>query len=251
MNNNPKPQKKISVSSVLKLLLLVIIIIGIPLYIIIYKQDLVNSLKDANNLLAFAQFLKEYQKESIFVYLGLQILQIVISVLPGQIFQMAAGYLYGILGGLLLSILGAALGSTIAYFLAYFLGQDIIRIFIKEDTLELWIARLNSKKAYIAIFLLYLIPGLPKDMLAYPAGIARINYKAFIIMSLLGRTPAMTASILVGAMYEQKNYFIIGIVAAVSIIIFFICLIKRQQISQWMDRFYENTTNTKLNTKGK
>ena len=239
MDHNNYREQPNKILSILKLLALAMIIIAVPLYFYLYKGDLISNLKNPDNIVAVADFIKEYKTESIFIYLGLQIAQIIISVLPGQVFQMAAGYIYGTLFGIILSLIGAALGSALAYFLAYFLGRDAIRLFIKPDTLDTWVTRLNSKKAYIVIFLLYLIPGLPKDMISYPAGIARVNFKAFIVMSLLGRLPAMSASVLIGAMYEQKNYYVMGAVAIISVIIFLICVIKRKSISKYMDRFYE------------
>ncbi len=240
MNNNTNEKKTNKVFSIIKLLILILIIVAIPIYIMVYHGDLIQSLKNPEGIVDVADYImREYRTESIFIYIGLQVLQIIISVLPGQVFQMSAGYLYGFFFGLFLSIIGAALGGSLAYFIAYFLGRDAVKLFIKPETLDTWVTRLNSKKAYIAIFLLYLIPGLPKDMISYPAGIARINFKAFITMSLLGRTPAMAASVLIGAMYEKQNYSIMTVVAVISIIIFIICIIKRESISKYMDRFYE------------
>ena len=225
--------------SALKLLLLIGIVVGIPIYLFVTKADVLQDLGNSDNLNLVTDFLQEYRTESIFVYIGLQIIQIVISVLPGQIFQMAAGYLYGFPLGLLLSIIGAGLGSAIAYYLAVFLGHDALRLFIKPETMDHWVKRLNTKQAYIVVFLLYLIPGLPKDVIAYAAGIARMNVKAYLLMSLLGRIPAMSASILIGVFYETENYYGVGVVAAVSIVIFIICVIKRKSISSYLDRFYE------------
>lgn len=231
------------VLSALKLFLLIGIIAAVPLYIYINHGDKIQEWGSRDSFDQIVAFLNRYKLESIFIYLGLQIVQIIISVIPGQIFQMAAGYLYGFFFGLLLSIIGAFLGSTIAYYLAVYLGHDALKLFVKPETMNKWADRLNSKKAYIVVFLLYLIPGLPKDVIAYAAGVSRMNIKGFLTMSLLGRIPAMSASILVGVFYESENYYALGIVAAISVIIFIICVIKRDSISKFLDKFNERVNN--------
>lgn len=239
MENNRK-----KIFSILKLCLLGIIIVAIPLYFLITRAHDIQGLKDLENFENIVDSItKEYFFESVLIYLTLQVLQIIVSVLPGQVFQMAAGYIFGIPLGLFFSIIGAFLGSTIAYFLAVTLGHNSLKYLVKTETLNYWVERLNSKKAYIIVFILYLIPGLPKDVVAYAAGMARMNYKAFIVLSLLGRIPAMTASILMGAFYDSNNYIGLGIVAAVTIVIFVICIIKRKSINAFIDNMYERVSN--------
>lgn len=224
-------------TSIIKLILLIGIVASVPLYLIITKSDYIKSLGNIENMESIADFLKEYKWESAFIYIGLQIAQIIISVLPGQVFQMAAGYLYGFLPGLLLSFVGALLGSTIAYYLATFLGRDALKLFVKPETMDNLALKLNTKKAYLIVFLLYLIPGLPKDVIAYGAGASKMNIKAFLLMSMAGRLPAMSGSILMGALYESKEYHWFGIIAAISIIIFLICVLKRKEIGKYLDKF--------------
>lgn len=243
MSDNKPKNNNSRITSLIKLLILITVVIVIPVYVLIVKGDFISLLKDPSNIKNLASFLEEYKTESIFIYLGFQILQIIISVIPGQVFQMAAGYLYGFFGGLALSLLGALLGSTIAYYLAVFLGRDSLGLFIKRDTLDLWVKRLNTKKAYIIIFLLYLIPGLPKDLIAYPAGISRINIKAFLLLSLTGRLPAMAASVLIGALYEDQSYTAMIIIAVFSIVLFLICLFKRGEINRFIDSFYNKMSD--------
>lgn len=224
--------------SALKLLLLAAIIIGIPSYLLIANRDLLDSFKNLDSLREVAQFLENYKTEGVFIYLGVQIAQIIISVVPGQIFQMAAGYLYGFFFALLLSCIGATIGSTIAYLLAVNLGHNSIKYLVNPEKLDYWVNRLNTKKAYIVVFLLYLIPGLPKDMVAYAAGIARMDLRAFLILSLVGRLPAMSASILIGVFYESGTYTGIWIVAGICVLLFILSILNREKLTAYFDKFY-------------
>lgn len=242
-----KNNKTNKILSILKLLILLSIIVAVPLYLLITQRDIIDNLRNLDNFKSLVGYLQRNPAESGLLYIGLQVIQIIISVIPGQIFQIAAGYLYGFPIGLLLSIIGATLGSTIAYILAVVLGRDAIKVFVKPDKMDYWAKRLNSKRAYIIVFLLYLIPGLPKDVIAYVAGISRMDIRAFLILSLIGRTPAMSASILVGAFYDSGNYSAMFIVAGVSLVIFIICLIKRKSISNYLDQLYQKVANNNVN----
>lgn len=237
--DNQNQNKSNKLISLAKLGILILIVIGIPTFVLIHFWDGIQTLGNKDSLFGVVEFLQRYKTESYFVYIALQIMQIVISVLPGQVFQMAAGYLYGFPLGLLLSVIGATLGSVIAYYIARFLGRDAVKLFVKEDKIEYWVSRLNSKRAYIIVFLLYLIPGLPKDMIAYVAGVSDMKLRAFITLSILGRLPAMSASIAFGTFYESESYYLAAIVALISIVIFIICLIKRNAVSAFIDIFYE------------
>ena len=225
--------------TIIKFLILIGIIIGIPLYLYFFHGETISSLKDTDNLASFADSLGENKTKSAIFYIGVQFLQIVISIIPGQIVQMAGGYLFGLIPGVLLSLTGAALGTSTAYILGKYLGRDAIKLFISPEKTDYYVERLNSKRAYLIVFILYLIPGLPKDVLAYPAGISNMKYKAFLPISLIGRLPAMIASVLIGSFYKTGHYYGAGVIIVVFVIIFALCILFRKQINAYIDRYYE------------
>ena len=110
METNNKLRKLKTAVSILKLLILIGIVVGIPLYLYFYHREFITEFKSLDDITAFLQ---KYKLASIPIYIGLQALQIIISILPGQAFQLAAGYLYKFLFGLTFSLAGAALGTTI------------------------------------------------------------------------------------------------------------------------------------------
>lgn len=222
--------------TVLKFLGLIIILVAVPLYFLIFKRDLLEGFRSFEDVTAYLQ---RYQSESIFIYIGLQILQIVITVIPGQFFQIAAGYLYGFFWALLYSLIGSAIGAAMAYFLARLLGRDLLHLFFSAKQLERFVKLLNSRKAYIVTLIIYLIPGLPKDIMGYAAGLSEMNFRAFLLISLAGRTPAMCISILVGYLYYGGHMVGVGAVAAIVVLITLLCVIKRRSISAFLDRLYD------------
>ena len=234
-----KENKSRVIISTVKILLLILIVVGIPIYIWFFHGDWIKSIENIDDVVAF---LEKYETQSIFVYIGLQIVQIVISIIPGQVFQMAAGYIYGFWPALLFAMTGALLGTTLSFMLAKALGQDFLHIFFGEEKMSYYIERLNSKKMYAIVFFLYLIPGIPKDMVSYAAGVSEIKFKPFIIISALGRLPGMIGCLLMGDMMMEENYTGAVIIGVFAVFTFCICIAFRKKIQSFLDRFYEKIT---------
>jgi uncharacterized membrane protein YdjX (TVP38/TMEM64 family) len=95
---------------------------------------------------------------------------------------------------------------------------------------------MNSRRAMIFIFIIYLIPGLPKDPIGYAVGLSKIKLERFLIIALIARTPSLMASILVGSMFEQDSYTAVIIISVVSIILFVLALVYRKNIMKWIDK---------------
>ncbi len=230
-----RSKKKVFIS-ISKLFLLILIVIGIPLYIYFFKRDIILQFKSFDEVLFF---LYKYKTESIFIYISIQIIQIVISIIPGQAFQFAAGYLYGFLPGLLYSIIGALIGTTISFYLAKLLGKDAMHLMFGEEKMNYFISRLNSKKAYTIVFLIYLVPGLPKDLVSYAAGVSEIKFRQFLMLSIIGRLPGMMGSLLIGYFSKSGTYEWVIIMGILAVSLFVLCILLRKKISKLIDKLYE------------
>lgn len=232
-----KIHKRIKViSTILKFALLLLIIIGLPLYIYFFEPQLIDSMSSMENVNALFE---HYHAESILVYIGAQILQIIICVIPGQWLQFAAGYMYGFWLGFLYSIIGAAIGPVVTYYLAKLLGRDAMHLIFGEARINEFIHKLNSKKAIVIVFLIFLIPGVPKDLCNYAAGISEMKLKPFLIVSLVGRSPGMMGSLLIGRQIEAGNYTGAIVVAAVAVVLCVVGIIMRKRLTGWMDKAYD------------
>ena len=235
LKTTEKNQRARLVLSVIKISLLVLIVAGIPLYLYFFKLEWLTSFRDIDKIV---EFLNSYKGESALIYIAFQILQIVISVIPGQVFQVAAGYLFGFWNALLYAMVGAVLGTGLSFLLARLLGRDFLHIFFGEKKMSYYIERLNSKKAYTLIFFLYLIPGIPKDMLSYAAGASEMRFKPFILLASVGRLPGMIGCLLIGTMAENGEYAGVGILLVLAVIACGLCVIFRKRINVFLDKFY-------------
>lgn len=236
-NEKDKLKKRFKIfSSIFKFALLLVILIGIPLYIYFFQHDIIeqfSSLEDVN------AFFKEYRTQSIFIYIAVQILQIVICIIPGQWLQFAAGYMYGFWLGYLWSLVGAFIGTVITYYLAKILGHDIMHLIFSEEKIRNMLKTLNSKKAVILVFLIYLIPGVPKDLCSYVAGLSEMKLKPFLIISLIGRSPGMMGSLLIGRQVEVGGYTSAIVIAVIALILCLLGVLFRKQITSAMDKAYD------------
>lgn len=224
------------ISAVLKLLLLLAIIVAVPLYIYFGHHEIIDQF---SSLDAVEAFFDNYQGHTISIYLILQVLQIVICVIPGQALQLAAGYLFGFGMGFLWSILGAAVGSVITFYLAKLLGRDAMEMIFGQRKIMEVLNRINSKRGILAVFVIYLIPGIPKDICTYAAGLSRIKLRPFLIVSLVGRTPGMMGSLLIGHQLVEGQYIGAIIVGVIAVILFVLGVIFRDHIFRLCNRFYD------------
>lgn len=221
--------------SIFKLLLLACIVIALPIYAYFEYPEFFAQFRTMEGV---NDYLDRYHTASIFVYLGLQVVQIVISIIPGQFIQFAGGYAYGFWLGYLLAIAGIAAGTSIAFGLARVLGRDGVHLLFGEERITRFVNQLNSKRAFAILFVLFAIPGLPKDLVTYAAGVSHFGYKPFLLLSLIARTPALMGTIMMGSMLNKESYFgliVLGIGAAILCIFLWI---KRHKLTSYVDKMY-------------
>ena len=221
--------------SVLKLLILFGIVIGVPIYVYFAYPELIERLKSLDEI---NQLLKQYKTASIFIYIGMQVFQIVVSIVPGQALQFAAGYAWHFWLGFLYSIVGIALGTVVTFYLARLLGRDALHVIFGEEKFSRFVHMLNSKRSFIFLFVIFLIPGFPKDIFTYAAGVSEFRVVPFLLLSLAGRTPAMMGTILMGSMFYNGSYTGLIVLGAAAVILFVAGILKRDKLLQWTDRAY-------------
>lgn len=217
-----------------KLLIILLVIVSLPLYMYLAHPELVREYADAE---AIKQLLLSYRRESALVYLGLNVFQVVCS-LPGQVFQLAGGYALGFWLALPLTIIGVAIGCSIAFTVSKKLGHDAIRTLFGGRKVAELLDKLDSEKGVVILFVAYLIPGMPKDLVNYVAGLTDIRFRAFLPLCMCGRLPGMMISLFIGSSVTEGNYTR-AIIAAVCVLAAAgICLIKREAIIGAFHRFY-------------
>ena len=247
MNSDISSVKSKKIIAILKLILLIIIIVGIPAFLYFRFGSDVFSKDTAGRVV---EYLKQNRRIAFLLIIGLQVIQVVICFLPGQPIQFAASYMFGVGKGFLLSLIGAVIGTTISFFLAKVLGSDAMHLFFGEEKVKEYQRRLDSGRGLLLAFLIYLVPGIPKDLVSYAAGISEMRFRPFLLAATVGRSPAMLGSLLLGHFFGQQNYRAIAILSAMITVIFLICIIKRKSLIAFLDRIELKDAKSEAKTDG-
>lgn len=163
--------------------------------------------------------LSSYGSAGIVIFILIQIIQVIIAFLPGDVTQLAGGYIYGTILGTLYSTIGITLGSVIVFFTARFLGYSLLNLFISKEVFEKFSFLINSPKAEMTMFIIFLIPGMPKDFLTYIAGVTPIKPMTFLVLTSIARFPALFISTYIGANLQQGNITTVIITTVISCIV--------------------------------
>ena len=156
------------------------------------------------------------------VLLGLQFLQIVVAFIPGEMVQIAAGLLYGPWLGALLILIGCVFSSAFIFMLVRKLGAPFVQSMVSTKHLEQFRRFEETGKLNIIVFVLFLIPGLPKDVFTYLVPLTDMRMKTFLILSNIGRIPGVVVStyaadgLMEGRILESAVIFLVAAVIAIA-----------------------------------
>ena len=165
------------------------------------------------------------------------IAEVIFAPIPGQIFGFLGGYVYGILKGTLYSMIGLVIGSLIIFAFARFLGRPFIEKIIGHNKIEKF-DNMISNKGEIALFLLYLLPAFPDDIISYIAGLSNIKIRRLIVIAILGRFPTFLILNMAGAGLNLESYWFWTLLAGI-IFISFVGIKYREQIEIYLGNLIE------------
>jgi len=151
------------------------------------------------------------------VYMLIVFLQVVIALIPGEPVEIAGGYAFGAIEGTILYLGAAVLGSLVVFLLVRRFGIRLLEIFFSKEKIEsLKILKTNRKRS-ILFFLIFMIPGTPKDLLCFYAGLTDMKLGTFLLISAIGRLPALISSTIGGNALGMQSYTLAIIVFAVTL----------------------------------
>ncbi|MEG1886984.1 MAG: VTT domain-containing protein [Oscillospiraceae bacterium] len=163
----------------------------------------------------FRDFIQSKGIFGIFIFIGIQIIQIVFAFIPGEIIEVGAGYAFGAWPGLLLCLIGVLIATMPIFFLTRKFGSRLATIFMNPEHFN-HLKFLNSEQQLMTFFfVIYFIPGTPKDLITYLAGLTKIKASTFFILSTLGRIPSILSSTYAGAALGSRNYTVTLIIFGV------------------------------------
>ncbi len=169
------------------------------------------------------------------VFIGVQVAQVVAAPIPGEATGFIGGYVFGTLRGFLYSSVSLGIGSLINFGIGRFFGERWVRRLIPEEKFKR-IDRLVNRQGVIAVFLMFIIPGFPKDYLSLALGLTTLPIKVFAVMAFIGRMPGTLVLSLQGASLYDQNYFLVVVVAAACLLLVLLAYRWREPLYRWIEK---------------
>lgn len=193
-------KKKILNTSIFVVFILVLVLLSV------YFFPFVISLTKEENRVILQNKIDSWGFWGYFAAVGIQVLQVVVAVLPGEPIEIILGFMYGPFWGTIICLIGIVIGSLIIYVLAKVVGKPFLSLFMDIDKIDQY-RFLNTKtKKDSLVFFLFLIPGTPKDALTYFVPFIKMNPFRFILISLLARIPSILTSTLSGSSISKGRF---------------------------------------------
>jgi uncharacterized membrane protein YdjX (TVP38/TMEM64 family) len=211
----------------IKILFLVLFIGGFSF--LFYTTGLFHFFLNRQKLLAFLDSLGPL---AFIGFILLQVAQVVLAPIPGEVTGILGGYLYGPYIGVLLSTIGLTLGSYIAFALSRTFGRPFVERFVDAGTMRRFDYLLHHKGAFL-VFLLFLIPGLPKDYLCYILGLGHLTTTEFLVIGGTGRLFGTILLTLGGSYIRLHQYGRFSFLVGAALVVVFLAMAYRDKLEIW------------------
>ena len=166
---------------------------------------------------AVRAFVDEHFWASRAVMVAANALQIVLAFLPGEPVELAFGYAFGFWEGTALCLLASGLASSAIYWAVRRWGWRVVGLFFDRSALEevSWLR--GARRLELAMLVVFLIPGTPKDFLTYFAGLTKMRFSAVLAITTLGRIPSIVTSTVAASAFGSGNYGVAAASVAVAV----------------------------------
>lgn len=161
----------------------------------------------------------------VLAFMGMNILQVLLAVIPGGPFEIGAGYAFGVVKGSLICDIAMTIASVIIFLFVKKFGLRFVELFVSKEKIESVKFLKSSKRSESIIFLLFLVPGTPKDLLSYLVGLTDMKLSHWIFICGVGRLPAIFLSALSGSALGSARYHLAIILIAAIIMLYVVGII--------------------------
>lgn len=195
---------------------LVVLTAGIGALWVLYGPELLAFVSDAPR---FRAWVDETGALARVAFVVANMAQVVLAFLPGEPLELAAGYAFGFWEGTLWCLVASALGTTLVMLLVRSLGMRIVSLFFPPEKLASvkWLR--DSRRFELLLFVVFLIPGTPKDLLTYVAGLGTSPVWRIVALTSVGRIPSIVSSTLAAGTFGDGNYLATALIVALTLVL--------------------------------
>lgn len=208
--NQTQPNRKLGVL----ILVLAAVFVGLISYFIGKPMIELVGEKDA-----FRQWVDSHGAWADVVFIGMMMFQVIVAIIPGEPFEIGAGYAFGFWRGTALCMIAALFGSAIIFALTRRFGRRFALLFFSAEKLDSLAFLQGSPKANALFFLLMFLPASPKDLLSYAAGLTKMKFWTWMLIVLVTRWPSLVTSTAGGNLLGRQNYWFAAAVFAGTLLL--------------------------------
>ncbi len=201
-------RKRITAIGIVLFIIILIAVIAVKIYIPILKM--------ADNPEEFRAYMDARGLWGTVLFIVIVALQVVTAVIPAGPLEVVAGYCFGTVKGTIIADIGLTLGSIMIFLLVRRFGMGFIELFFSKEKIESMKFLKTSGQSKIVLFLLFLIPGTPKDILSYGVGLTDLSLISWILITSIGRIPSILFSTMGGDALLEGRY---GLLIAIIIVL--------------------------------
>lgn len=167
----------------------------------------------------FRQWVDQQGPLAPLLFTGMVILQVIVAVIPGEPLEIAAGYAFGAVEGTILCVLGTFLGGILVFLLVRRFGLRAVEIFFPPEKLQRLRFLHNEQRLARWVFLIFFLPGTPKDVMCYFVGLTSMPLRTWALISAVARLPSIITSTVGGNALGMGEYTFAIIVFAATLVI--------------------------------
>jgi uncharacterized membrane protein YdjX (TVP38/TMEM64 family) len=190
------PPTKISVASKRWLLFSGLVMVAIISWFL--RLSMSEWLTILSDQAAVSSYVQSFGMLAPLVLAFLQVLQVIVAFIPGHVFVIAGGYIYGFPLGLLFNIVCVVSASQLGFLLARWAGRPIVHKLAAPETIEKWEA-IAEQQGFMFFTIAFILPVFPTDVMNFVAGLTGISSRKFLAANFLGRLPSVTLLTLIGS----------------------------------------------------
>lgn len=183
--------KSIKAKKIISLLALALILAGT---IWLYFAQIRPAYERMGGVEGLRDWLQSHSWGGRIAFVAMVVAQILIAFIPGEPLELAAGYAFGAVEGTILCMLGILIGSLLVFALVRTLGMRFVNLFFSADKIRELPFWKNQRRLELIAFILFLIPGTPKDLMTYAMGLTPIRLSRWILISGIARIPSVITS---------------------------------------------------------
>lgn len=140
------------------------------------------------------------------VFVGMVVFQLIIALIPGEPLEMGAGYAFGAVEGTILCIIGCVIGSALVFLFVRRFGVKLVEVFFPREKIRSLRFLQDSRRLDLLTFIVFFIPGTPKDLLSYFIGLTDMKLGTWLFITAVARIPSIVTSTVTGDALGLKDY---------------------------------------------